>query len=258
MKTYIHKILTGFFIITLVVGASFTAFPTRDAYACSYQQGTFFPQLSDIIAKNRNSPLTVFTFAGTITNTTSTDLRYTENPLNVRVNNYYNDGTATNVEIPVPETLTLENDGNSCGTIFTKKYVVITGMLSDLEKGNITDSGTDYIQISQYDTLAEAQAEALRIKALLVQSAQPGSGVCSFNPISRRIARGHRGADVVALQNALNQLRGQGQQLVVDGSFGRGTLAAVKEFQQMKALGADGIVGPITTQALCRYIQIVE
>ncbi len=49
------------------------------------------------------------------------------------------------------------------------------------------------------------------------------------------------------LQRRLNAL---GSSLVVDGSFGNKTLAAVKKFQSAKRLKVDGVVGPITRKAL--------
>lgn len=51
---------------------------------------------------------------------------------------------------------------------------------------------------------------------------------------------GSQGNDVKDLQNRLNA---NGYNLSVDGSFGKNTLSAVKDYQQKNALTADGIVG---------------
>jgi peptidoglycan L-alanyl-D-glutamate endopeptidase CwlK len=62
------------------------------------------------------------------------------------------------------------------------------------------------------------------------------------------LKRGSAGPDVLTLQSALKQLgfdpRG------VDGVFGAGTEAAVKDFQRSKGLTPDGLVGPNTMAAL--------
>jgi chitosanase len=56
-----------------------------------------------------------------------------------------------------------------------------------------------------------------------------------------------QGDDVRALQQALVNA---GFPIIVDGIFGTGTDAAVKQFQQQKGLIVDGIVGPATRSAL--------
>lgn len=76
--------------------------------------------------------------------------------------------------------------------------------------------------------------------------ADPGAGITSSRPTLRLKARG----DVVrALQEQLVAagLLPAGD---ADGIFGKGTLAAVRKFQQSKGLTADGIVGPATWEAL--------
>jgi Putative peptidoglycan binding domain len=62
------------------------------------------------------------------------------------------------------------------------------------------------------------------------------------------IKRGMTGPLVAALQQNLEDL---GYELgSVDGAFGKNTEAAVKDFQAKKGLGADGVVGPKTLQAI--------
>ncbi len=68
----------------------------------------------------------------------------------------------------------------------------------------------------------------------------------ALNHFERRIVFG---ADFAAVQAKLNSL-GANPQLVVDGSNGPKTTAAVKAFQNAKGLTADGIVGPMTLAAL--------
>lgn len=68
----------------------------------------------------------------------------------------------------------------------------------------------------------------------------------SDRPILRR---GSRGQDVRDLQQRLNA-RGANPSIEVDGAFGRGTEAAVRQFQQQAHLDVDGIAGPQTWGAL--------
>lgn len=51
-------------------------------------------------------------------------------------------------------------------------------------------------------------------------------------------------------------LRAHGATLVVDGTFGPKTHAAVDSFQKSKSLGVDGIVGPLTWNALIIQVSL--
>lgn len=61
------------------------------------------------------------------------------------------------------------------------------------------------------------------------------------------LRRGHRGRLVATLQHLL---RRAGAALSVDGSFGRGTMEALRAFQASRGLRADGVAGPRTRAAL--------
>ena len=65
--------------------------------------------------------------------------------------------------------------------------------------------------------------------------------------ITRTLRRGDMGEDVRLLQETLNKL---GARIEVDGNYGRGTLAAVSDFQRNKGLDTDGVAGPRTLRAL--------
>ena len=61
------------------------------------------------------------------------------------------------------------------------------------------------------------------------------------------ISQGESDGCVTELQNLLNA---HGASIGVDGSFGPGTLAAVKAFQSKEGLTSDGVVGPMTKTSL--------
>lgn len=63
----------------------------------------------------------------------------------------------------------------------------------------------------------------------------------------RLLKQGSRGKDVETLQTLLNRT---GSRLGVDGDFGENTTDAVKRFQRLAGLTADGIVGQQTWTAL--------
>ncbi|MEO7765835.1 MAG: peptidoglycan-binding protein [Ferruginibacter sp.] len=63
------------------------------------------------------------------------------------------------------------------------------------------------------------------------------------------IKKGDSGSAVLSIQQALNA-KGANPTVDEDGVFSSGTFAAVKIFQQNNGLGADGIVGPKTFNAL--------
>lgn len=70
-------------------------------------------------------------------------------------------------------------------------------------------------------------------------------------PARRTLRRGDSGADVHELQQLLKaNYQAYAGRLAVDGEFGPGTEAVVKEFQRRSGLGADGVVGPATYRAL--------
>ena len=68
--------------------------------------------------------------------------------------------------------------------------------------------------------------------------------LCTLPAQAATLRNGSRGSEVVRLQTALKE---QGYyRLAVDGKYGKGTIAAVRAFQQVNGLKADGIAGPLT------------
>jgi len=75
----------------------------------------------------------------------------------------------------------------------------------------------------------------------------PGGGVGGEAPARPMLRKGSAGDDVRHAQELLVR---HGAAIDPDGDFGSRTQRAVIEFQQSAALGADGIVGPLTWTAL--------
>ena len=90
--------------------------------------------------------------------------------------------------------------------------------------------------------LDDRKANLAKAKAALGGVAAPDASAAT--PVLRR---GAKNASVTLLQAKLNAA---GYQVSTDGDFGRGTDAAVKQFQAAKGITADGIVGPKTWTAL--------
>jgi hypothetical protein len=65
--------------------------------------------------------------------------------------------------------------------------------------------------------------------------------------VTQILSIGDRGPEVLAVQEKLNAL---GFTLILDGVFGRGTMAQVMAFQRSRGLDVDGVVGPNTLRAL--------
>ena len=85
---------------------------------------------------------------------------------------------------------------------------------------------------------------ALFARRTHIDLGRPQSGIVVSE---RTLRRGDTGEDVRAIQEVLNK---KGAQLVVDGVYGRGTIAAVTDFQRRNGLVADGEVGRETRKKL--------
>src|SRR5262249_20456222 len=65
------------------------------------------------------------------------------------------------------------------------------------------------------------------------------------------------GDDVRLLQRQLNAALPGLPPLVMDGKFGRMTLARVRDFQKIRSLVTDGVVGPVTWGALLGHLFVM-
>lgn len=98
-------------------------------------------------------------------------------------------------------------------------------------------------------SIAELQAMIAALQAQLAALAGQGTTTTTSaytHTVTLKV--GSKGAQVTALQSALNSLGFNAG--AADGIFGNGTKAAVVAFQASKGLTADGIVGPATGAAL--------
>lgn len=80
------------------------------------------------------------------------------------------------------------------------------------------------------------------------------SGVAAVNPYkvpTVTLKKGSKGSSVKWLQYEINRILGL--TLVVDGSFGNNTLAAVLKIQEKFNLEQDGKVGPLTRKAIIEF-----
>ncbi len=72
------------------------------------------------------------------------------------------------------------------------------------------------------------------------------------------IRRGNKGADVIECQTMLTRLGYDIGSCGIDGDFGRATEAGVKSFQSDHRLVVDGVVGPMTWDALDKAIAALD
>lgn len=106
----------------------------------------------------------------------------------------------------------------------------------------------------------EQDPEAPEADAALLGTAYPDDDAAEAEPgeddpapapqrvaLPGELARGHRGAAVVALQQAL---RSAGHEVRVDGRFADSTQAAVVAFQASQGLAETGVVDETTAAAL--------
>ena len=123
--------------------------------------------------------------------------------------------------------------------IGNNEVIEAKGTINGVVKSNLTDKKwTFYGELKQveYDGAAPAP----------VPDPTPG-----WRPTIRR---GNKGADVIECQTMLTRLGYDIGKTGIDGDFGRATEAGVKAFQSDHKLVVDGVVGPMTWDALDKAI----
>jgi hypothetical protein len=109
-----------------------------------------------------------------------------------------------------------------------------------------TDPGLGF----PYDKVMEFLLGSRAAPSVGAPSAASVGGVGRTLRVAPRLLRGD---DVRALQGGLNRAFPAYSDLQVDGVYGPGTAAVIREFQERAGLKADGVVGPATRAALARF-----
>lgn len=146
------------------------------------------------------------------------------------------------VLLPIPDDLTgVQN--------LSVVYIDSNGSIARLAVNPVTIDSVHYLEFANNsfsrpnDVTTPYYAIVAPIHAEISPAAVSGA-VPTFTP---GIRLGETGSRVVWLQKNLNA---KGYSLIVDGSFGRKTLAVLRDFQVQNGLAADGVCGPKTADKL--------
>ncbi len=118
----------------------------------------------------------------------------------------------------------------------TKKAVMQFQRVNSLTVDGLAGTQTQKLLYSQVDSGVSGG------------SSSSGSSSSGSSGFTRTLRKGYTGADVIAVQQKLKELGFYSGS--VDGVYGTGSTAAVKQFQQQNGLTADGLVGSRTYTAL--------
>ena len=93
-------------------------------------------------------------------------------------------------------------------------------------------------------------ATAAAVKSFQSASGLENDGIVGPKTWAALIVTVQKGSRNTAVKAVQSQLVAHGHSVAVDGDFGSGTESAVKSFQGAHGLDSDGVVGPLTWQAL--------
>ncbi|MBU3191803.1 peptidoglycan-binding protein [Clostridium bowmanii] len=130
-------------------------------------------------------------------------------------------------------------------TLVTVSYALTLIMTLSFVAGNTKQGrfGVDVVSAATYVTPTTPVKVPVKTPT---QTTISSVALTSLN-VTRIFALGSYGDEVKSIQNVLNTL---GYKISVDGSFGKLTEAAVKNYQGQNSLWADGVVGPSTVASL--------
>lgn len=123
--------------------------------------------------------------------------------------------------------------------IGNNEVVEAKGTINGVVKSNLTDKKWTF-----YGELKDVEYDGVEPSP----DPEPSPG---WRPTIRR---GNKGADVIECQTMLTRLGYDIGKTGIDGDFGRATEAGVKSFQSDHKLVVDGVVGPMTWDALDKAI----
>lgn len=157
------------------------------------------------------------------------------------------DGKNTTFEV-IPGSILRNGEGFTSGivtTLFKGGTIKGTGTCSQAACPVDFNGQTVYARRSRLRLVTPAAAQQGTGSGGV--AGQVGTALGILKPIDHSLRRGDQGLDVLHLQEALNK---NGAGMVIDQNYGRGTVEAVRKFQQSKGLDADGVAGAKTLRAL--------
>jgi len=156
------------------------------------------------------------------------------------------------------ETIIIPNDIGVIGWPYGKNYKIkIIATLQNPNNSSVEDSSDNLFIINRpTNTPSDIKTEMSVVSnpTASVSKANPSAqaiSVASPQAVFNRIIRvGTKGEDVKVIQQILKDKGYLSTTAKVDGSYGPVTSAAVKQFQKVNGLGADGSVGPKTLEKI--------
>lgn len=226
--------------VTLGLGLS-----TKSVNACSWQPGTVFPTIQDVIEEGGDIFIGKTISSGPIV---AAEVLETE-------------------EGDLPMYVVMHMSGNSCSTYFGEnnsfsfnENQYFLAVSPEDNSSVIAHMEGDEQFTWFYDSLTQAQEGLSRLMAgqspnLTITNPTPNN-TSEYSPVGYTLRFGDRGEAVKRLQEALNRVL-NGTPLVADGVYGNQTIVAVKNLQLRFSLTSDGIAGSNTQNKIMELLRPV-
>lgn len=127
-----------------------------------------------------------------------------------------------------------------------------TSTFEEKLKATVSEHGMDVDElIKQHGSLEKAFRSGAVSSDILKEAVNSlKSGMVDLSSVERELTMWSKGDDVKSVQQALQNMGMDIGKTGVDGILGPATQAAIKQFQELKGIDADGIVGETTLNAL--------